>query len=417
MRGRVSSLASLALCLGPSVAFVAPVGPRTASRSSPLFSAGSRASAIRASQRPSTRVLVDPAGAAEAATKVVAAQKGAIGAAGGLVASVLGGSLAKTVPLVVGVLALALIGLRAPIAWLQKGWRSYDREENSVGREYDAWTREKILEHYWGEHIHLGYYSDEVQKEGYLKKSFIGAKYDFIDRMMEFAGLDSFKPRNVLDVGCGIGGTTRYLAKKLGSDVAVEGITLSKEQVNRANELAGVQQVPNAKFAVMDALQMSYPDNSFDLVWACESGEHMPDKKAYVEEMIRVLKPGGTLVIACWCQRDNSTQPFTPAEQKRIDFMCTEWSHPYFISIKDFENLALNTGVMEKSRTEDWARFTLPSWRHSIWVGVFDPVFWMLRPHLWIKILRDAFTLNVFHNAFKDGLMGYGMITATKKQQ
>jgi hypothetical protein len=66
-------------------------------------------------------VLVDPAGAAEAATKVVAAQKGAIGAAGGLVASVLGGSLAKTVPLVVGVLALALIGLRAPIAWLQKG--------------------------------------------------------------------------------------------------------------------------------------------------------------------------------------------------------------------------------------------------------------------------------------------------------
>ena len=30
---------------------------------------------------------------------------------------------------------------------------------------------------------------------------------------------------------------------------------------------------------VMDALNMSYPDNSFDLVWACESGEHMPDKK------------------------------------------------------------------------------------------------------------------------------------------
>jgi cyclopropane fatty-acyl-phospholipid synthase-like methyltransferase len=52
--------------------------------------------------------------------------------------------------------------------------------------------------------------------QGYLKKSFIGAKYDFIDRMMEFAGLDSFKPRNVLDVGCGIGGTTRYLAKVRG---------------------------------------------------------------------------------------------------------------------------------------------------------------------------------------------------------
>lgn len=39
-------------------------------------------------------------------------------------------------------------------------------------------------------------------------------------------------------------------------------------------------------------MEMSWPDDSFDLVWACESGEHMPDKKKYVEEMVRVLKPG-----------------------------------------------------------------------------------------------------------------------------
>lgn len=43
----------------------------------------------------------------------------------------------------------------------------------------------------------------------------------------------------------------------------------------------------------MDALAMEFADNSFDFVWACESGEHMPDKKAYVEEMARVLAPGG----------------------------------------------------------------------------------------------------------------------------
>ena len=43
---------------------------------------------------------------------------------------------------------------------------------------------------------------------------------------------------------------------------------------------------------VMDALAMGFEDGSFDLVWACESGEHMPDKQRYVEEMTRVLAPG-----------------------------------------------------------------------------------------------------------------------------
>jgi MPBQ/MSBQ methyltransferase len=41
-----------------------------------------------------------------------------------------------------------------------------------VGEEYDAWTQEGILEHYWGEHIHLGYYSDDERQAGYKKKDF-----------------------------------------------------------------------------------------------------------------------------------------------------------------------------------------------------------------------------------------------------
>lgn len=42
----------------------------------------------------------------------------------------------------------------------------------------------------------------------------------------------------------------------------------------------------------MNALEMDFEDDTFDLVWACESGEHMPDKAKYVQEMTRVLKPG-----------------------------------------------------------------------------------------------------------------------------
>ncbi len=130
---------------------------------------------------------------------------------------------------------------------------------------------------------------------GYKAKNFIQAKYDFIDEMMAFGGIspDVDKGAKVLDVGCGFGGTSRYLAKALGPEAQVTGITLSPGQVQRGTELAYQQGVKNANFMIMDALNMGFPDNSFDIVWACESGEHMPDKKAYIDEMMRVLKPGG----------------------------------------------------------------------------------------------------------------------------
>jgi MPBQ/MSBQ methyltransferase len=87
--------------------------------------------------------------------------------------------------------------------------RKYD---NNVGQEYDAWTEEGVLEYYWGEHIHLGYYTDEELAQGYLNKNFKQAKFDFVDKMLEFSGAKS--PKKILDVGCGFGGTSRHLAKK-----------------------------------------------------------------------------------------------------------------------------------------------------------------------------------------------------------
>ena len=212
-----------------------------------------------------------------------------------------------------------------------------------------------------------------------------------------------------------IAGTSRYLAKKLGTETSVTGITLSPQQVLRAKALATERGITNADFVVMDALKMTFPDNSFDLVWACESGEHMPDKKLYVEEMTRVLKPGGRIVIATWCQRDDSKKPFNAEDRKMLDFLYAEWTHPYFISIEEYARLMLGTGKLETVVTDDWAVQTIPSWRHSIWVGVYNPLPVLRRPWLWWKCLRDGITLERMHLAFTSGLMQYGMMTAVKK--
>nr|WP_318702008.1 MULTISPECIES: hypothetical protein [unclassified Roseofilum] len=78
----------------------------------------------------------------------------------------------------------------------------------SVANSYDQWTEEGILEFYWGEHIHLGHYGSPPQR-----KNFLTAKADFVHEMVRWGGLDAL-PANttVLDVGCGIGGSSRILA-------------------------------------------------------------------------------------------------------------------------------------------------------------------------------------------------------------
>ena len=291
----------------------------------------------------------------------------------------------------------------------------------TVGEEYDAWTEEGILEHYWGEHIHLGYYTDEDMAKGggtllgCNVKDFIEAKFDFVDKMLEWSECPA-EPARVLDVGCGIGGTSRHLAKSLGTKSQVQGITLSPNQVERATQLAKDQGVTNASFQVMNALALEFEDDTFDLVWACESGEHMPDKKRYVEEMIRVLKPGGTIVIATWCQRETTPEtPFSQKEQENLKFLYEEWAHPYFVSIEEYVRLMEGTEKMATVGSANWVKETIRSWRHSIWVGVYDP--WPVvkaGPRIWWKTIREIVTLERMHRAFDCDLMTYGMMKGKK---
>lgn len=302
---------------------------------------------------------------------------------------------------------------------LDRPSRTYSATENSntVAQEYDAWADDGILEYYWGEHIHLGYYQDKGAKR--QRKDFIEAKYDFIQKMMQFGGISpaTHSTAKVLDVGCGFGGTSRYIAKQLGEKSHVTGITLSPKQVQRGTELAKEQGVADqTHFTVMDALNMEFDDNTFDIVWACESGEHMPDKKKYIDEMMRVLKPGGTFVMACWSQRDETPDnPFSKRDSRDLKYLYEEWTHPYFISINDYKKLIDDTGLMNPVTTANWVDETIASWRHSVWVGIRDPRGWIFKPKTYVKCFRDAYCLERMHRAFKRGLMEYGMWTSTKK--
>ena len=285
--------------------------------------------------------------------------------------------------------------------------RSYESGD-SVANSYDEWTEDGILEFYWGEHIHLGHYGSPPKS-----KDFIAAKHDFVDEMVRWGGLDKLPAKTtLLDVGCGIGGSSRILAKDYGFEVT--GVTISPQQVKRAQELT--PEDVDAKFAVDDAMALSFPDASFDVVWSVEAGPHMPDKAVFAKELLRVLKPGGILVVADWNQRDDRQIPLNFWEKPVMRQLLDQWSHPAFSSIEGFSELLAATGLVEgEVVTDDWTPETLPSWIDSIWQGIIRPKGLILFGFSGlIKSLREVPTLLLMRLAFGAGLCRFGMFRATR---
>jgi MPBQ/MSBQ methyltransferase len=285
--------------------------------------------------------------------------------------------------------------------------RRYESAD-SVATSYDEWTEDGILEFYWGEHIHLGHYGNPPQR-----KDFLRSKIDFVHEMVKWGGLDKLPAGTTLiDVGCGIGGSSRILAQDYG--FAVTGVTISPQQVQRAQELTpdGV----TAQFKVDDALALSFPDASFDIVWSVEAGPHMPDKAQFARELLRVLKPGGILVVADWNQRDDRRIPLNFWEKPVMQQLLDQWAHPKFSSIEEFSELLEATGMVQGNvTTGDWTKETLPAWLDSIWQGIARPQGLIKFGFSgFIKSLREVPTLILMRIAFGAGLCRFGMFRADR---
>ena len=108
------------------------------------------------------------------------------------------------------------------------------------------------------------------------------------------AGLDAAK--HVLDVGSGVGGTSRCLAKEFGCRVT--GIDLTDEYCRAAAMLSAKTGLAHlVDYRQGDATKLPFDDQAFDVVWTEHVAMNIPDKTRLYKEMHRVLKPGGTLAI------------------------------------------------------------------------------------------------------------------------
>ena len=147
------------------------------------------------------------------------------------------------------------------------------------------------------------------------------------------------KGSQVLDVGCGIGGTSRYLARTM--DCSVTGITISGQQVKLARTLtakeAGSEEDPanntnstklgegRVRFVELDAEKMgdffndSKTKSTFDCVWISEAMSHLPDKELFFRNASMLLNAGGKLVIADWFKAEGLTDAQIEADIKPIE--------------------------------------------------------------------------------------------------
>jgi ubiquinone/menaquinone biosynthesis C-methylase UbiE len=107
-----------------------------------------------------------------------------------------------------------------------------------------------------------------------------------------FAEFGMARGARVLDVGCGVAVATRMLADQAGGDAQVVGVDLSLPHLQAAHA------DPTIRLVQGDAAQLCFRNGMFDLVWSCNTVNHLSDPVAAVAAMRVVLRPGGRVVLA-----------------------------------------------------------------------------------------------------------------------
>ena len=269
----------------------------------------------------------------------------------------------------------------------------------AVGRHYD--DLDVYYRDIWGEHVHHGLW--ETGRES------PDAACEHLIRVVADAA--EIKPgMSVCDVGCGYGGTSRYLAKEY--QAKVTGVTVSEAQFKFASEKTNG--AGNPTYLLQNWLTNPFPDASFDAVISIECLAHVPDKPKYFQEIARVLKPGHKAAIYAWLADPTPTKW---EERHLLEPICSEGRLPSMGSADDYRQMIADAGLTLE-RYEELSRKVRKTWwicaRRLTGRLFTSPAYW--------KALFDstngnrvfAITLMRILAAYHSGAMEYGLFVMRK---
>jgi tocopherol O-methyltransferase len=254
----------------------------------------------------------------------------------------------------------------------------------------------------WGRHVHHGYWDDSTDTA-----TPAAAQERLITELASFAGHGT--PQQVLDVGCGFGGSLLWFA----SNTPAHGIgmTLSPVQclVGRlAAQRRGVR--GRMQIHVADAQQpWPLPDASVDMVWCVECSEHLADRGHFAREAWRVLKPGGVLALAAWLAGDEQT-PEAVALRQAVEqsMLC----YPFDTAAAYIAHLEV--AGFANTQHRNITTHVLRTWDICLQLRE-RPGLPLLSRLLHGDIQRFARSFDWLRDAYQQGAMEYGLFRAQKQ--
>jgi len=226
--------------------------------------------------------------------------------------------------------------------------------------------------------------------------------------------LAAIKPNDkILDAGCGIGGSSIWMAKQHGNQVT--GITISGKQASYALQHAKRHKVAAlVDFQVADFCSTAFADQSFDVVWALESACHALNKGDFLHEAYRLLRKGGRLVV---CDGFLLQRQFTEQQWRSVVTCLNGWAVPNLCSRDEFTQLLEQQGFQSIQCTD-----ITPQTQASI--EYMHKVAKRLQPlqkiSQWLGLRSKAQTANYMvglaqYQLFMEKLTEYCVFTAEKK--